>query len=123
MINVHASLLPRWRGAAPIIHALRAGDRETGVTVMRIRPQRFDVGEVLAQRRVPIGAHTLMPELHAQLAQCGAAELVAQMRRLERSLAEARAQDESSVAYGEDSTRTTRSQRTKSFVVQNRVQN
>lgn len=46
MINVHASLLPRWRGAAPIIYAIMNGDKETGVSIMRIEPKRFDVGDV-----------------------------------------------------------------------------
>lgn len=101
MINVHASLLPRWRGAAPIIHALRSGDTVTGVTVMRVRPHHFDVGEVLAQRSVPIGPHVLMPELHTRLAQVGAEQLVQTMRTLEQSLREARTQDDSCVQYGE----------------------
>lgn len=46
MINVHASLLPRWRGAAPIIYAILNGDQTTGVSIMRIRPKSFDIGEV-----------------------------------------------------------------------------
>lgn len=46
MINVHASLLPRWRGAAPIIYSIMNGDQETGVSIMRIEPKRFDVGDV-----------------------------------------------------------------------------
>lgn len=46
MINVHASLLPRWRGAAPIIYAIMNGDKETGVSIMRIEPKRFDIGDV-----------------------------------------------------------------------------
>lgn len=46
MINVHASLLPRWRGAAPIVYAIMNGDKETGVSIMRIEPKRFDVGDV-----------------------------------------------------------------------------
>lgn len=46
MINVHASLLPRWRGAAPIIYAIMNGDRTTGATIMTIKPNRFDTGEV-----------------------------------------------------------------------------
>lgn len=46
MLNVHASLLPRWRGAAPIIYAIMNGDPVTGVSVMRIRPKAFDIGEV-----------------------------------------------------------------------------
>lgn len=44
MINVHPSLLPRWRGAAPIIHTLLNGDEVTGVTLMKIKPDIFDVG-------------------------------------------------------------------------------
>ena len=48
MINVHASLLPRWRGAAPIIYALLNGDNKTGVTIMKIRPHHFDIGEVIS---------------------------------------------------------------------------
>lgn len=49
MINVHASLLPKWRGAAPIIYAIINGDKETGITIMRIEPKRFDVGDVSRQ--------------------------------------------------------------------------
>lgn len=46
MINVHASLLPRWRGAAPIIYAIMKGDKKTGVSIMKIEPHRFDIGAV-----------------------------------------------------------------------------
>ncbi|KAJ8935887.1 hypothetical protein NQ314_012603 [Rhamnusium bicolor] len=51
MLNVHASLLPRWRGAAPIIYALANGDKETGITIMKIKPKHFDIGEVLLQSK------------------------------------------------------------------------
>lgn len=47
MVNVHPSLLPRWRGAAPIIHTLMNGDKVTGVTLMKIKPDIFDVGKQL----------------------------------------------------------------------------
>lgn len=47
MLNVHASLLPRWRGAAPIIHAILNADEQTGITIMQIKPKHFDIGEVL----------------------------------------------------------------------------
>lgn len=99
MINVHASLLPRWRGAAPIIHALLNGDRQTGVSIMRIRPRHFDVGELLAQRAVPIGERTMMPELHAALAAVGAELLVDTMRDLDENLRRASVQDERLVLY------------------------
>lgn len=46
MINVHASLLPRWRGAAPIIYAIMQADAQTGVSIMKIEPKHFDVGDV-----------------------------------------------------------------------------
>ena len=80
VINVHGSLLPRWRGAAPVIHALAAGDTETGVSVMRVRPRRFDIGEVLAQRRVAIGPTVARKELTAQLAGLGAQLLLEVVR-------------------------------------------
>lgn len=76
MINVHASLLPRWRGAAPIIYAIMQEDKHTGVSIMKIEPKHFDVGDILAQREVTIRADILMPELHAELAQEGANLLV-----------------------------------------------
>jgi len=76
MVNVHGSLLPKWRGAAPVIHALANGDKTTGVTIMRVRPKRFDVGEVFALKEVEIGENVRRPELTAQLARVGA-ELLA----------------------------------------------
>ncbi|XP_065367876.1 methionyl-tRNA formyltransferase, mitochondrial [Calliphora vicina] len=72
MINVHASLLPRWRGAAPIIYAIMNGDKETGVSIMRIEPKRFDVGDIFAQKPVTIQPDVYMPELHKELAGEGA---------------------------------------------------
>ncbi|XP_061400638.1 methionyl-tRNA formyltransferase, mitochondrial [Musca vetustissima] len=72
MINVHASLLPRWRGAAPIIYSIMNGDQETGVSIMRIEPKRFDVGDVFAQQKVKIDPGVFMPELHKELSEKGA---------------------------------------------------
>ncbi len=74
-INLHPSLLPRWRGAAPIAHAILAGDRETGMTVMRM-DAGLDTGPILAQRRLPLPARATAPALEAQLAQLGAAMAV-----------------------------------------------
>jgi methionyl-tRNA formyltransferase len=68
--NVHASLLPRWRGAAPIQRAIMAGDKETGVMVMRME-QGLDTGPVLMRERVAIGRKTY-GELHDELAHLGA---------------------------------------------------
>ncbi|WP_343894186.1 methionyl-tRNA formyltransferase [Craurococcus roseus] len=69
--NIHASLLPRWRGAAPIHAALLAGDAETGVTIMRM-DEGLDTGPILLQRAVPIGPRSRNPELHDVLAALGA---------------------------------------------------
>ncbi len=66
-INAHASLLPRWRGAAPIQRAIMAGDRETGVTVMRM-DEGLDTGPILMAERVPIGPETTGGALHDTLA-------------------------------------------------------
>ena len=74
-INVHASLLPRWRGAAPINRAILAGDRETGVSIMKMDEQ-LDHGPVLAVRVTPIGERENAVELTARLAEMGAELLV-----------------------------------------------
>lgn len=73
-VNVHASLLPRWRGAAPIQRAILAGDHVTGVTIMRMAAG-LDTGPMLARARVPVEDKT-SGELHAELAKVGARLLV-----------------------------------------------
>ena len=75
MVNVHFSLLPRWRGAAPVERAVLAGDVETGVCIMRLE-ESLDTGPVLAWRRVPIGAHEHVGALTPRLAVIGAELLV-----------------------------------------------
>jgi methionyl-tRNA formyltransferase len=77
-VNVHASLLPRWRGAAPVARAILAGDRETGVTLMEGTPE-LDAGPILIQERIAIGENETARELTARLAEIGA-------RMLEREL-------------------------------------
>jgi methionyl-tRNA formyltransferase len=69
--NLHASLLPRWRGAAPIQRAIEAGDAETGVDLMQME-KGLDTGPVLLEARTPIGATETAGELHDRLAQLGA---------------------------------------------------
>jgi methionyl-tRNA formyltransferase len=81
-INVHASLLPRWRGAAPVARAILAGDRLTGVTIMKMDEQ-LDHGPILAMKGAPIGEHQDAAALTARLAQLGAEALVRTLRRLE----------------------------------------
>jgi len=70
-VNVHASLLPRWRGAAPIQRAILAGDRETGVTLMQM-DEGLDTGAMLAVRSVPIDDTATASDLHDRLASLGA---------------------------------------------------
>jgi methionyl-tRNA formyltransferase len=80
-LNIHASLLPRWRGAAPIHAAMLAGDAETGITIMQM-DAGLDTGAMLLRDSMPIGPRMLMPELHDALAAMGA-------RLILRALAEA----------------------------------
>jgi methionyl-tRNA formyltransferase len=80
-VNVHASLLPRHRGAAPIAHAILAGDRKTGVTIMRM-DEELDHGPVLAARAVEIGPSEDAVALTARLAELGAEVLVETLARL-----------------------------------------
>ena len=82
-LNVHASLLPRWRGAAPIQRAIMAGDAETGVTIMQME-EGLDTGPMLMKERVPITAHTTAGALHDQLKDLGANLLVRALGALER---------------------------------------
>lgn len=70
-LNVHASLLPRWRGAAPIAAAIRAGDAETGVTIMRME-EGLDTGAIISARATPIGADETTGALTERLAMLGA---------------------------------------------------
>src|SRR6185503_20790043 len=74
-LNIHASLLPRWRGAAPIQHALLAGDATTGVSLMRM-DEGLDTGPVYAARETPIGAAETAADLHDRLAELGASLLL-----------------------------------------------
>jgi methionyl-tRNA formyltransferase len=82
VINVHASLLPRHRGASPVAHAILAGDRETGVTIMRM-DEKLDHGPVLATRSVEIAAGEDAAVLTARLAEVGAALLIETLARLD----------------------------------------
>src|ERR1700680_3777795 len=81
--NLHASLLPRWRGAAPINRAIMAGDAESGVTIMRM-DEGLDTGPVAMAERVPIGPDMTAGELHDVLARLGADLMVRALGGLER---------------------------------------
>ena len=81
-LNVHASLLPRWRGAAPVERAIMAGDTTTGVSIMRI-DTGLDTGPVLARRATPIGADETGAALTERLADLGAREMLDCLARLD----------------------------------------
>ncbi len=82
-LNIHASLLPRWRGAAPIQRALLAGDRETGVSIMQM-DAGLDTGPVLARRAILIAPDDDAGSLHDKLADLGAEEIVAVLAQVQR---------------------------------------
>jgi methionyl-tRNA formyltransferase len=98
LINVHASVLPRWRGAAPVHRALIAGDVETGVTIMRV-VKALDAGPMFLIRRRPIGSDETSPEVERDLAEMGADALIDVVEQLARGTAVETPQDESLVTY------------------------
>jgi len=95
--NLHASLLPRWRGAAPIQRAVMAGDEDTGVMVMQME-EGLDTGPVLMAERVKIGRKT-SGELTAELSRLGADLMVRALGALERGAVTPQPQDEEGVTY------------------------
>lgn len=99
--NIHASLLPRWRGAAPIQRSLLAGDKETGVTIMEVVPA-LDAGAMILRGALPITAQDTAQTLHDGLADIGAKLMLQAMNQLESAgkLA-AEPQDEALVTYAE----------------------
>ncbi|HET9475068.1 MAG TPA: methionyl-tRNA formyltransferase [Steroidobacteraceae bacterium] len=97
-VNIHGSLLPRWRGAAPIQRALLAGDAETGISIMQL-DEGLDTGPVLLERRRAIGSHETAGDLHDALAELGAAGLIEAIEGLAAGLLVARAQPADGVTY------------------------
>ena len=97
-INLHASLLPRWRGAAPVQRAILAGDTETGVAIMKMQAG-LDTGPVYAEKRVPIAADDTGTSLTRRLATEGAELLVATLAAIEAGSARATPQPAAGVSY------------------------
>jgi methionyl-tRNA formyltransferase len=97
-INIHGSLLPRWRGAAPIHRAIEAGDDETGVTIMQME-EGLDTGPMLDIERITIEARDNTGTLHDKLAALGAKMIVATLRKMEKGALEAVPQPEAGVTY------------------------
>jgi len=103
-VNVHASLLPRWRGAAPIHHAILAGDAETGVSTMRMEPT-LDTGPLYLESREPIRPDDTVLTLEPRLAALGATLLVETLDRLERGDIDVTTQSEAGMTYASPVTR------------------
>jgi methionyl-tRNA formyltransferase len=99
-VNIHASLLPRWRGAAPIQRAILAGDAETGVSIMQMNAG-LDTGPVLLQKRVPIEATDTAGSLHDKLATLGASALLEALAGLSNGTLRAVDQPTDGVIYAE----------------------
>ncbi len=97
-INVHASLLPRWRGAAPIQRAIEAGDTKTGVTIMQM-DAGLDTGAMLAVAEIPIGSDDNAATLHDQLAVLGGRLLVDTLAQLARGAIAPQTQDNARATY------------------------
>jgi methionyl-tRNA formyltransferase len=96
--NLHASLLPRWRGAAPIHRAIMAGDTETGVMVMKM-DEGLDTGAIAMAERVPIGADATTGELHDELARRGADLMLRALAAVEKGQLQLTLQAASGVTY------------------------
>jgi methionyl-tRNA formyltransferase len=96
-INLHASLLPRWRGAAPIVRAIEAGDARTGISLMQM-DAGLDTGPILAQEAIDIGAEATAGSLTAELAQLGGRMIVAALRPAAARL-QARPQPDAGITY------------------------
>lgn len=97
-VNIHASLLPRWRGAAPIQRAVLAGDPETGVTLMRLEAG-LDTGPILLQQAVAIGATDTAGSLHDSLSEIGARTLLTALEGIESGTLRPRPQPSEGVTY------------------------
>ena len=97
-VNIHASVLPRWRGAAPIQRAILAGDRQTGVTIMRM-DEGLDTGPALLSKVVEIGPRTNAGELHDRLAALGAELIVEALARIEAGTLAGDAQGQAGATY------------------------
>jgi methionyl-tRNA formyltransferase len=100
MINVHASLLPRWRGAAPVHRALLAGDHETGVTIMRV-VRELDAGPLLAIERRAIGGEETSADVERALAEMGAALAADTVERLSQGPVAEEPQPDAGVTYAD----------------------
>ena len=103
-INIHSSLLPRWRGAAPIHWALLSGDEETGVTTMMIVP-KLDAGDILLQEKTKITSDDTSSSLHDRLAEMGGRLILPTLEGVMKGAIQPIVQDESKVTYAKKLTK------------------
>lgn len=103
-VNVHASLLPRYRGGAPIHHAMINGEKETGITIMYMVPE-LDAGDMLAHVTVPINDRDTVGTMHDTLSEKGAALLLQTLEKIERGTVEPLEQDHDRATYAKNITR------------------
>ncbi|XP_047219219.1 methionyl-tRNA formyltransferase, mitochondrial isoform X3 [Girardinichthys multiradiatus] len=99
ILNVHPSLLPRWRGPAPVFHTIMHGDTVTGVTIIQIRPNKFDVGPILNQELHKVQKNCTAEELGAALATKGAHLLIDTLMKLPEKIANKREQGMMGVTF------------------------
>ncbi|KAM4744527.1 methionyl-tRNA formyltransferase, mitochondrial [Anableps anableps] len=101
ILNVHPSLLPRWRGPAPVFHTIMHGDTVTGVTIIQILPNKFDVGPILNQELHQVPKNCTAEELGAALATKGAHLLVDTLMKLPEKIANKREQELKGVTFAQ----------------------
>ncbi|CAH0546004.1 unnamed protein product [Brassicogethes aeneus] len=92
ILNAHPSLLPRWRGASPLFYTLANGDKEAGMTIMKIKSKKFDEGDIILQEAVPIDEHVNIVELSEKMSHIGAQKIIHVLSDLENNLKMARPQ-------------------------------
>ena len=98
-INMHPSLLPKYRGPAPIYHCLLNGDEETGVTILELSLNKFDSGKILMQQKVPVPSNATFLQLSSQLAQIGADCLLRSLSNLNEMVNKATPQDDNQATH------------------------
>lgn len=99
IINVHPSLLPHWRGAAPLHHTILNGDRKSGVSIMAIQPKRFDVGPILDTKLIDLPQRPIFSTLRDSMAHEGGKLILKALNELPTTLSNARSQDNSFVTH------------------------
>ncbi|NWU91841.1 FMT protein, partial [Upupa epops] len=99
VLNIHPSCLPRWRGPAPIVHTVLHGDKVTGVTIMEIRPKRFDVGPIVKQEEFAVPPRCTAKELEVMLSKMGADMLISVLKNLPESLRNKKEQPKEGVTF------------------------